>query len=82
MRGNRVIAMSLTERILVELRTQPPGVPIAAQTLAERLQSSLKEVLAAGDEMRQREQGDEELVSVVGSSALTATASSTCRMYR
>ena len=55
----------LTERILAELRTQPPGTPIAAGSLAERLHCAVADVVAAGEQLQHREQGDEELVTVV-----------------
>jgi hypothetical protein len=55
----------LTERMLAELRIQPPGTPVPAGSLAERLDCALEDVLAAGEELQQREQGDEDLVAVV-----------------
>jgi len=57
--------MSLEARIRSELRRHPPGVPVGVEALATRLQCSSDEVLAVGEEMQQREPGDEELISVV-----------------
>jgi len=57
--------MSMAERIIAELRTQPPGVPVAVTSLAKRLNCSPDEVLAAGEELQQREPGDEHLITVV-----------------
>ena len=50
---------------MAELRTQPPGVPVAVTSLAERLQCSPDEVLAAGEELQQRDPGDDHLVTMV-----------------
>lgn len=50
---------------MAELRTQPPGVPIAVKSLAERLGCSADEVLAASEGLQQREPGDEQLITVV-----------------
>ncbi|BDX31485.1 hypothetical protein TUM20985_20320 [Mycobacterium antarcticum] len=55
---------SLDERLMAELRTLPPGGPVPARELADRLQCTVEEVLAAGNRLEQREQGDEDLVSV------------------
>jgi hypothetical protein len=57
--------MSVAERIMAELEIVPPGVPIAVSSLAERLQCSVDEVLAAGEELQQREAGDEALITLV-----------------
>jgi hypothetical protein len=57
--------MTLAERIQSELRSHPPGTPLAVEALAGRLQCTLDEVLAVGEELQQREPGDEELISVV-----------------
>lgn len=55
---------TLDERLMAELRTLPPGGPVPARDLADRLQCTVEEVLAAGDRLEAREQGDEDLVSV------------------
>jgi hypothetical protein len=55
----------MAERIMAELRTQPPGVPVAVTSLAERLQCSPDEVLAAGEGLQQRDPGDDHLVTMV-----------------
>lgn len=57
--------MSMEERIVAELRAQPPGVPIGVKALVERLQCSPDEVLAAGERLQQRDPGDEHLVTIV-----------------
>lgn len=57
--------MSMEERILAELLAQPPGIPIGVKSLAEHLQCTADEVLAAGEGLQQRDSGDEHLVTVV-----------------
>ena len=57
--------MCMAERIVAELRTQPPGVPIAVRSLAERLECSPVVVKAAGEALQQREPGDEHLITMV-----------------
>jgi hypothetical protein len=57
--------MSMAEHIMAELHAQPPGVPIAVKSLAERLQFPPDEVLAAGEALQQREPRDEHLITTV-----------------
>lgn len=57
--------MSLADRVLAELQTQPPGVPVAVGEIADRLQCSAAEVEAEGHALERREPGDHELVTVV-----------------
>ncbi|KAA0094760.1 hypothetical protein CIW49_24780 [Mycolicibacterium sp. P1-18] len=55
----------LAERLLADLRTVPPGTPVAVTALARRMQCATADVLAAGESLRHREQGDHDLVTVV-----------------
>ena len=57
--------MSVTDRLLAELRTHPSAVPVPLDVLAERLQCSPEDVLAAGEALLRRAPGDDELVTVV-----------------
>ena len=55
----------IAERLLADLRTVPPGTPVAVTSLAERMQCAPADVLAAGKSLQHRDQGDHELVTVV-----------------
>jgi hypothetical protein len=55
----------LAERLLADLRTLPPGTPVAVASVAERMQCAPADVLAAGRSLQHRDQGDQELVTVV-----------------
>jgi hypothetical protein len=57
--------MSLKDRISSELKSHPPGVPIAVGLLAERLKCSTEEVLAIGAQLQHRVPGDDQLVTMV-----------------
>lgn len=57
--------MSVTDRLLAELRTHPPAVPVPLDLIAQRLQCSREDVLAAGEALLRRAPGDDELVTVV-----------------
>jgi hypothetical protein len=57
--------MELTDRVLEELRSRSPGIPVSAAVLAERLRCSIPEVLTAGESLVQRAPGDDEMVTMV-----------------
>lgn len=57
--------MSLADRIVLELHSHPPGVPVTVDSLAERLGCSPAEVLDVGEHLQDRAPGDEGLITVI-----------------
>jgi hypothetical protein len=55
----------LAEQLLADLLALPPGTPVAVTSLAERMQCAPADVLAAGQSLQHRNQGDHQLVTVV-----------------
>ncbi|MEW5810468.1 MAG: hypothetical protein AB1925_13535 [Actinomycetota bacterium] len=57
--------MNLSDRLVAHLRSQPPGQPLAVDSLASELHTSADEVLEAATALEERRSGDRYLVTVV-----------------
>jgi hypothetical protein len=56
--------MSLADRLIAALEAYPPGSPIAAPALAQKLQCSEGEILVVAEDLEKRQPGDKLLVTV------------------
>ena len=60
-----VDVVTLSDRLVAHLRSQPPGQPVAVDRLASELHTTVEEVLSAATDLEQRQHGDKYLVTVV-----------------
>ena len=60
-----VECVNLSDRLVAHLRSVPPGQPVAVDSLASELHTSVGEIISAATALEQRRPGDKHLVTVV-----------------
>ncbi|TRW80959.1 hypothetical protein FK535_18005 [Mycolicibacterium sp. 018/SC-01/001] len=61
--------MNLSDRLVAHLHSQPPGQPVAVDSLASELGTTVEEILSAATDLEQRRHGDKHLVTLVSKTA-------------